>query len=824
MSLKSSTKMFILLFVLLAPLAISTGNSLDEEKLKRTLNMNKSKTVSESKAKKATDSGLTHKVALKKATKSKRKLRREKLKRLDRHLLMEKHENPGHDNLFSGKLGLDKEYQNLIDDQAQMQKKIKKNQASLYKEYHDFEARKKSMKRKRDRKLKDLLASSTVDNFFHETGDVPKKSTDKILEVSDSGLVVKDEVTEKKERMLMGMKDLDDLGNLDISRELEHRHRKFRRERKADFDEEKKAQPSFNIPRELMDEDASAGGDQAKKVKSVSRQSFFVRKNNKDPSTSYFKSERQLRGTSRRFLRGRSSRGRSRRRRPSRRRTSNRRRPTRRSRRRKPAKRKLKRKSKRKPKRGNTRTKIVKKLKYKKLKKIYKKKHKFNWKTLRWEHVTKYRFQLLHSVKDIKFWDSLGFKIKKSKLKLMDRWQVARKKKESQMQCVLTAKISPMKTFKDVDQVVLRVIFSSNCMKYPVARIFVSRFNGKSVFRINIGPVNFTIDFYKKRRNITTALMFHENVKVFPEYKTKKYDPYMDKKLLFAAGLIPPAGLKWRFRRFQVFTKYQRTYPTRTYHQALIYKEMLRRKRHALRMKRLRMMNMPLPPPRRRRPPPRRRRKKKSKKRKSKKKSRKKKRKPKKKKKGRKSSKRRSSRRRRGRRRRRRRRRRRGRRLQQIDQKDEQTQKMSKEENSPTGNQERQLKQKEVIKESDFAREPESTDQAPPLEQKERELRDKDRKLRWRRRRRRNHHHHHRRHHHHHHHRRRPLTIHQKRMKDPNYLMLMKGYKNVNQRKDWILSRTPYNPSLAYSIIKAIWDTSDRIVTCNASHVHLCNV
>ena len=826
MQLKSNARVICSLLLLGLIGSIWSKPSFTKKDLERALNPNSSRVIKTKKNKKVKDVGLNPRSVLASKIKSpaaKSRAKR-KSKRLDRSLYVEQHENPDSEELFSGKLNLDREYQNLIDDHEEMQKKMKKNQASLYKQYREFQGLKKSMKRKRDRKLKEILASATVDNFFHETGKLPKKSSDKILEISDSGLVVKDEVREKKERMLMGMRDLRDLSHLDIPRELADRHRKFQEERKEDFEEEA-AKTTFNRPRELGDASASP-----KKVKQVGSPSFFVRNGHKGQSRrkAAFKPERELGWVERSPARN------------------------------------LKKKPKKKPKKKKKR-KSKRQKKVSKLKKKFKKTHKFNWKKLRWEQSTHYRFKLISSVKELKFWRSLGFKIKKSKLKLFNRWNTHRKPNVKQMQCLLTARFGPAKVFLDAQRVLVRGTFSSNCFKYPVDKIFVTRYNKKYVFKINIGPYNYTVAYYNKWRHVGTHVRYQDNLKVFPQFLSKSFNPHTSKKLLWKAGLIPTSGLKWKYRRKDFFDRYQHAYQLRTYKQGLLYRNILKRKkwlrekRRRDEMNRLRNSNrrMHMQAARRRREAERRRREAARRRQMA-------------------ARRRRPRRRRPSRRRRRRRRRGRRRMLTDVDHKKPEKKRERKlgevqaADEQVASDQERELaiKTKEIIKASDFARESKdgkilaskNIDSSKP----ERELRRrrtrrrksrssrtsrknnrrksptkmrkshkknrgntkslKKRKLRLRRRRRRNHrrnHHHHRRNHHHRHrhhrHRRRPVNH---RMK-----MLTGGYAHYGNRgREFILSASPYKPLVPYRILKILWDSSDKISTCKPTHVHLCNV
>lgn len=81
-----------------------------------------------------------------------------------------------------------------------------------------------------------------------------------------------------------------------------------------------------------------------------------------------------------------------------------------------------------------------KKRKILKLRGKFKREFKFDWVRMKWISRPKYKFKLVESVQDLDFWRSMGFYLKKKKLKLEDRFNVNPPKMENQMQCVLTAK------------------------------------------------------------------------------------------------------------------------------------------------------------------------------------------------------------------------------------------------------------------------------------------------------------------------------------------------------------------------------------------------
>ena len=842
MFLKKNSRNYILLLLLVLLTSINTKPSYNQRKSARKLSMKRNESLERIGTKKIQDLGLSipefEKEENLNSLKGARKARR-RSKKLDRHLYMEKRENPKSSDLFSGKQGLDKQYQTLVNDHEEMKKKMNRNQASLYKEYHKFEKKRGEMKRKRDRKLKDLLASATVDNFFHETGKIPKKTSDKILEVSDSGLIVKDEIREKEERNLMGMKDLHDLKNLDISKELKSRRNRLKEERKEDFEEGKGKH--FNQPRKLLDSPVQVS-KKVKNVKKTASPSFFLRNDPTKKRNPVFKGEREL--SSKRKL---------------------------------AETRKL-----------TTVAREKKKAKIKAVTKKFKKTHKFNWKTMKWEQNPKYTFKLLTSVKDLKFWSNLGFKIKKHKLKLENRYDVGRKENDEQMQCVLTGIFSKLKIYNDANVMMFKVTFKSNCQKYPLDKYFLTRFNMRYGFQISVGPFQFKVDYYNQMQKVSLHRSRLIDLKVFPRYESKTFMPHDSKKLLWKAGLIPTSGLKWKGMRTMTFTKYQHAYPLRTYKQGLLFKAMLKRKKrekHLAMMAKLRgfrnaaIARQRRDEERRRRMAHRRRygsRNRHRRRRLSRKPSR------------RRSSRRRPSRRRSSRRRptkrrssrrkptrrRRSRRRRRRRKLAVSSVKAEVERKLEdvpEEKNLKSKedlNKERELSlaKKEIIKESDFAREPENTpvkaEQAPV--DKERKLKVNPRQLRRRRRRKKRRS------------SRRPSKRRSSRRKSSrrkssrrkssrrkpsrrkssrrkpsrrkssrrrapkrklyrpyrrrrrpiNHRMnlVSQGYEKYYKNIEYILVSQPLKPLIPLSAINHLWNSGDKLTTCNASHLHLCNI
>ena len=182
--------------------------------------------------------------------------------KLSRMLRLEKLADPEFNELFTGKHGIDREYMKLIDDRKNLKKQLGKKQDQLYAYYREFEDKKKGMRAKRDAKLRQILQQASVDNYF----EVGKASEAKAgarssegLEVSDGGLRVTDPEKESQKRHLMGMRDISDLKNLNIDRELARRQRKVKRENEEilgmdSLVKRKRAKHSFNAPRRSLED------------------------------------------------------------------------------------------------------------------------------------------------------------------------------------------------------------------------------------------------------------------------------------------------------------------------------------------------------------------------------------------------------------------------------------------------------------------------------------------------------------------------------------------------------------------------------------------
>lgn len=441
--------------------------------------------------------------------------------RMSRELLLEKHNNPGYDELYSGRDHLDEAYNQMMDHDRDLNAQLNAETHRLYSKFHKFHAKAGERKKKRDRMLKKVLESATVENHF--LGNVVPKHLRGNPKVSleHGGIRVSDESGEIEKQKLMGMKNLGDLKGLNIRREIERRERRLRLRNKKYFQRHSTGTPE---ERKLTQTPVKM----VKSVHSVGSQSFLLR--NAGEAKGVFKPERGLRQT-RRHARAKRRRGR------------------------KLAKSTVKKKKK----------KIKKK---KSLKKKFKKIYKFNWKTLKWTLKKKYKYGLIKSMKDLKFWRAMGIKIKKHKVKLFYRWENNRPHKKGQDNCVLTARFSPMSFFWDVQHYYVKATFKSNCENYTVEKLFKSYHNHGRSLVIYIGNLRFSVKYHHQRYRFGWYNRQYLMMKVFPKFKAKTFNPFKKISDYVKFGLAPEAALKWKKKRLKLFFNHQHGYPLKTEKQA----------------------------------------------------------------------------------------------------------------------------------------------------------------------------------------------------------------------------------------------------------------
>lgn len=422
--------------------------------------------------------------------------------------MLEKHNNPKYDELFSGKEHLDSAYNEMMDHDRDLNAQLNSQTHKLYAKYRQFHEGARKRKRKRDRMLKSVLKSASFENHFMGTETPRKLRGKKEISLENDGIEVRDKNTEIREQHMMGMKNLDDLKHLDIGKHIDKRERLLRDRNPEYFKEYQRPQE-----RQLRE---SSNVKMVKLVHGVRNQSFLLR-NSDSGKRSSFKPERGLRGVRRHS-------------------------------------RKLKAKPKAKAKK-NTK---------KKLKKKFKKIYKFDWKTLKWKLKKKYKYGLITSMKDLKFWRKMGIKIKKHKVKLFYRWESNRKHKKGQDNCILTARFSPMTWFWDVQYTYVKATFKSNCENYTVEKLFKSYHNHGRSLTIYIGNLRFVVRYHHRIYRHGWYNRQYLNMKVFPAYLGKTYNPWKKPHDFVKFGILPSAAIKWKRKRFKWFLKYQHHYKTKT--------------------------------------------------------------------------------------------------------------------------------------------------------------------------------------------------------------------------------------------------------------------
>ena len=456
---------------------------------------------------------------------------------------MEHEENPNYDVLYSGKEGLERDYANMFNKDKDLNSKLTQENEALYSKYRKFQDKKKQIRKKRNLMMKRVLESSSVANHF--LGNVPPKGNRKKpqLELRNGGVVVRDEVQELKREKLMGMKNLKDLKGLNITKQLDKREKNLRRTNKKYFMDDNESS-EFHQERNLLDVSS-------KKVKSVKGPSFLLRNAESHTKKGYFKPERGLYQRGRKEIRYRGSHrveepqlG-----------------PVRR--------RKL---AIKKPK--------TKKGAKKKLIKKFKKVYAFNWKTLRWAVKHPYKYTLIKSVKELKFWKKMGFTIKKKHVKLFNRWKSRRKYLKNQVDCVLTGAFSPMSRFYYSNLTYFKIIFKSNCMDYTIEKLFKIRWHpGTNNIRITIGRFSFYVAFGHRIRYKRSSYIY-DFIKIYPKYRAPLFLPFKKGTDLVKTGLVTSKAAKWKQKDFKFFVKYRHAFPTRTVKQGKLLANIAYRRRY----------------------------------------------------------------------------------------------------------------------------------------------------------------------------------------------------------------------------------------------------
>ena len=106
---------------------------------------------------------------------------------------------------------------------------MKRQQIGLYNQYRKFQSQKASMKKKRDAKLKKILKSASMDNFFqNDEENVGNNKTNAQIELSENGISLKGSAEEERMK-LMGMSNIKDLKHLDINKKISRRLREVQK-------------------------------------------------------------------------------------------------------------------------------------------------------------------------------------------------------------------------------------------------------------------------------------------------------------------------------------------------------------------------------------------------------------------------------------------------------------------------------------------------------------------------------------------------------------------------------------------------------------------
>ena len=445
---------------------------------------------------------------------------------MSRELLLEKEDNPNYDELFSGKNHLDAEYNQMLDHDRDLNSQLESETHKLYAKFRNFKEGVKKRKRKRDRMLRRVLKTASIENHFMGN-ELPEDAKEKEVELGEMGLSVHDRNKELRKERMMGMRNIDDLKGLDIPKQISKRERMLR-ERNKNYFSKKALREKTPEERNL----AQLPVKMTKTVKKVRNQSFLLRNAPFKEKNGSFKSERGLRQV-RTFKKRRNKKSKSNRKLAS-----------------------------KKPK--NNKKKKSKKKKKKKLVKKFKKQYKFDWRTLKWVVKKKYKYTLITSVKDLKFWRKMGIKIKKHKVKLFFRWDTNRKIKKTQRTCLLTVRFSPLTYFWDIKYYYVKATFKSNCYKYSAEKVFKSYYNWGRNLVIYIGNFRFSVNFHWRIYKYGWYNRQYLYMNMFPRFMTKSFNPWKKPTDYIKFGLAPGTAKKWKKNRFKLFLKYQHHYPTKT--------------------------------------------------------------------------------------------------------------------------------------------------------------------------------------------------------------------------------------------------------------------
>lgn len=450
--------------------------------------------------------------------------------------MLEKRENSRYDDLYTGKAQLDYDYHNFMNKDMDLTHQLNKQNKKLYSCFHELQNKRKSIKHKRDRMVKDALRKASISNNFIE--NVPKNAKRvKEVHIDDDGISVYDKIKDIKRKKLMGMKNLKDLKNLNIRKEINKRNMEFDTKNAPHL---KHLDDTVNIniaqERNLLQ----------KKVKHVRSRSFYLRNHSSKLKINLFRPQKAL------YQRGKHHYSHHR-------------------------------------KLGSTKKKLqrIKAAKGIATKKTLKKKktieYVFNWKTLKWVVKRKLKTTLLHSLKEVKFWKQMGFTIKQHPVKLDPRENLKKKYKKGQTACALTADFSPIVNYYSTQTYYFKVIFKSNCKEYNVQKLFKIpyRYNYYIRLKFQIGSLTFYA-IYGHRHGHAYGTKYYDYVKIFPQFVNTNFMPLKKDHDLLRAGLVTKKEIIKRkeISHMKFFLKYRHRYPMPSLKDSLrIHEAILKKKK-----------------------------------------------------------------------------------------------------------------------------------------------------------------------------------------------------------------------------------------------------
>ena len=172
---------------------------------------------------------------------------------MSRELMLEKRNDPEYNDLFSGREHLDEEYNRMLNHDKDLNSQLERQTHKLYSKFRMFKDGVKGRKRKRDRMLRGLLNSASVENHFLGT-EMPKDiKNDPEVELGPMGIEVRDHNRGIRRERLMGMKNLGDLKGLDIGGQIARRERRLRMANRKYFRPPKKVTRGSPPERNLLE-------------------------------------------------------------------------------------------------------------------------------------------------------------------------------------------------------------------------------------------------------------------------------------------------------------------------------------------------------------------------------------------------------------------------------------------------------------------------------------------------------------------------------------------------------------------------------------------